>query len=453
MSITSWVKEKASSAGEALGDVGDRLGDGLGDELRGIPQGIGSAFDNLLTVNIKTDLKEQLEPLIEQAFSKLESLLKEIASVATDLLSKSKKMAEDLIRQVLKGLSGLLSEVEQRVSNLLSQAQSLANRLIEKIKTDLLGELFEKVDSLRKALVNDLKELIQFAEEKGEKLLYKGDQIVTGTITSLKDDIEKVAKDAEEAMDIWKWFDPNVIKAKKQEDDREDFCKNRIEALGIAFSKLGAAQFYAYRQCLTLKRLNDAIELSGGKVTIKNIKLIYADLNHQAWKLACVGRAEGASLQDVALRDWIKFGQLFKLWNQFEDDNMELLDAINQKMTQLQSEIATFRSKSTDIEALLQGKRVCAGQTPKGNTNWQPHDGTTISIKVDTSQYGFKSTPIYIVNLHGKTRHSMTTGGSSPYVSTEKGFDIYVSYSDGRAITPKQANEDEWHIQWIAIGD
>jgi vacuolar-type H+-ATPase subunit E/Vma4 len=410
----------------------------------------------LVDVNIKTDLKQQLEPLIQEAFNKLESFLKDIASAAENLLGKSKVMLEDLIKQALKGLSDLLTDVEQKVSNILSQAKLLAEGIIDKVRKDLLDGFFDKVDSLRKALINDLKKLIQDAKQAGEDLLYKGDKIVTGTIASLKDDIDKLASDLEEQLDIRKWFDPDERLARKQEEQREDFCKRRIGATGIAFSTLGSAQFYEYRQCVTLKRLNDAVELSGGKVTIRNMKLVYADLNDRAWKLACVGRAEGSALQDIALADWIKFGQLFQLWNQFEDD-MEVLEVINKRMDQLQKEIDTARTRSVETQALLQGKKVCVGQTPAGSTAWQPYEGGTsgIFVDVDTSAYGFTSTPIYVVNMHGDSTNWEITGGSSPYNRTEKGFRIYVRFWNGNALTPEfaNANERKWHIQWIAVGN
>ena len=258
-------------------------------------------------------------------------------------------MLEDLIKQALKGLSDLLTDIELKVSNILDQAKLLAEGIIDKVKRDLLDGFFNRVDSLRKELINDLKKLIQDAKQAGDDLLYKGDKIVTGTITSLKEDIDKLASDLEEQLDIRRWFDPDVRRARRQEERRENSCKRRIGATGIAFSTLGSAQFYEYRQCITLKRLNDAVELSGGKVTVRNMKLVYADLNDRAWKLACIGRTEGSALQDIALADWIKFGQLFQLWNQFEDD-MEVIEAINQRMDELQKEIDTAQAKSKELD-------------------------------------------------------------------------------------------------------
>ncbi|MGB7416776.1 MAG: hypothetical protein WA902_21445 [Thermosynechococcaceae cyanobacterium] len=307
----------------------------------------------LVDVNVKTDLKEQLEPLIQEAFTKLESFLNDVASAADNLLGKSKKMLEDLLSQALDGLSKLLEDIEKKVSNILTQAKTLAEDIINKFRTDILDVLFDRVDSLREKLVDDIRQLIGEAKQAGEDLLYKADTIATGTIANLKDDIDKLASDLEEKLDIAKWFDLNVQRARKQEEEREDLCKKQIFAIGQNFSTLGSAQFYEYRQCITQRRLNDAIKLSEGKLTIRNIKLVYADLNDRAWKLACIGRAEGAKLQSIALADWLRFGQIFQLWNQFEDD-MELLNAINQTMDKLQNNIDTTLARSKELDEKIE---------------------------------------------------------------------------------------------------
>ncbi|NEN97634.1 MAG: hypothetical protein F6K50_19520 [Moorea sp. SIO3I7] len=101
--------------------------------------------------------------------------------------------------------------------------------------------------------------------------------------------------------------------------------------------------------------------------------------------------------------------------------------------------------------------RICCGKTPEGSTNWQPYDSTPqgIYVDVDTSACGFKSTPYYIVNLHGNSSHWIVTGGSAPYFATAKGFRIYLRFIYDRNLTPDFANHNDqkWHIQWLAIGN
>ncbi|NEO43619.1 MAG: hypothetical protein F6K55_05565 [Moorea sp. SIO4A3] len=99
--------------------------------------------------------------------------------------------------------------------------------------------------------------------------------------------------------------------------------------------------------------------------------------------------------------------------------------------------------------------RICCGKTPEGSTNWQPYLGGTegIYVDVDTSACGFKSTPIYLVNMHGNASNWGATGGSSAYDRTNQGFRVYVRFSSGEDLTPEFANSRGWHIQWLAIGN
>ncbi len=98
--------------------------------------------------------------------------------------------------------------------------------------------------------------------------------------------------------------------------------------------------------------------------------------------------------------------------------------------------------------------RIRCGQTPEGNTDWKQYaGGAGIYVDVDTSACGFKSTPIYLVNMHGNNNNWSTTGGSSAYSRTPTGFRIYVRWAGGGALGPDQANSLGWHIQWVAIGN
>jgi hypothetical protein len=102
--------------------------------------------------------------------------------------------------------------------------------------------------------------------------------------------------------------------------------------------------------------------------------------------------------------------------------------------------------------ALSQTVQVARGSTPFGNTAWQQYPGGEgIFVDVDTSSAGFKTTPIYITSLGRTTRHWGTTGATSIYAPTPTGFRIYVRRSSGGSLTPAEANQLGWHINWIAV--
>jgi hypothetical protein len=118
--------------------------------------------------------------------------------------------------------------------------------------------------------------------------------------------------------------------------------------------------------------------------------------------------------------------------------------------------IATELTAATVIDLANRTKNIIkigSGETPAGNTNWQPYLGGTtgILVDVDTSAAGFTSTPHYVASIAGISSHWATTGGSSIYDPTPTRFRVYVRYSDGGSITPAQANEHKWRISWIGV--
>jgi len=108
--------------------------------------------------------------------------------------------------------------------------------------------------------------------------------------------------------------------------------------------------------------------------------------------------------------------------------------------------------------ALSQTVQIARGSTPVGNTAWQPYfvpggltAGQGIFVDVDTSSAKFTTTPIYITSLGGTGYHWGTTGATSIYVPTPTGFRVYIRFPDGSSLTPAFANQNGWHINWIAV--
>jgi hypothetical protein len=93
--------------------------------------------------------------------------------------------------------------------------------------------------------------------------------------------------------------------------------------------------------------------------------------------------------------------------------------------------------------------KVVGGRTPVGNTAWQPYT-EGIFVDVDTSVARFTQTPLYITSLGGNGAHWATTGATSIYTPTPTGFRVYVRWVNGGSLTPAQANQYGWHINWIA---
>lgn len=104
--------------------------------------------------------------------------------------------------------------------------------------------------------------------------------------------------------------------------------------------------------------------------------------------------------------------------------------------------------------------RTASDRTKPGATNWQQYPGGGgIFVDVDTSSANFSDRVVYITSLGGRTHHWATTGGSSVYPSPlfssniplGKGFRIFIKWIDGSLLTPKIANDFDWHINWIGM--
>jgi hypothetical protein len=53
--------------------------------------------------------------------------------------------------------------------------------------------------------------------------------------------------------------------------------------------------------------------------------------------------------------------------------------------------------------------------------------------------------------MGGKIGHWATTGATSIYSPTKVGFRVYVRWANGNRLTPEDANDREWHINWYGI--
>ena len=115
---------------------------------------------------------------------------------------------------------------------------------------------------------------------------------------------------------------------------------------------------------------------------------------------------------------------------------------------ELPSDYLATQAASVDAGSANSG---CVGRTTTGSTNWQSYGSSGLYLDVDTSQCGFTGTPVYITALGGSSSHWSTTGATSIYGATKNGFRVYVKFVNGSGITPQQANNWNWHIEWMAL--
>src|SRR5512139_2749135 len=97
-----------------------------------------------------------------------------------------------------------------------------------------------------------------------------------------------------------------------------------------------------------------------------------------------------------------------------------------------------------------QQPRIAGGHTPVG-LGWQAYGNGGLYIDVDTSSARFSSTPIYFTSIGGGSDHWRTTGANAIYSPSPKGFRVYVRMSNGEALSPLDAYNLGWYINWIGL--
>ncbi|MEA5592823.1 hypothetical protein [Rivularia sp. UHCC 0363] len=98
--------------------------------------------------------------------------------------------------------------------------------------------------------------------------------------------------------------------------------------------------------------------------------------------------------------------------------------------------------------------RIASGRTTPGSTNWQqynPPANSGVYLDIDTTAGRFSGTPVYIASIGGNSSHWATIGASSIYSPTATGFRVYIRWVNGNPLTPAQADQYKWHMNWIGM--
>jgi hypothetical protein len=83
-------------------------------------------------------------------------------------------------------------------------------------------------------------------------------------------------------------------------------------------------------------------------------------------------------------------------------------------------------------------------------SDWKQYGAKGITVKVDTSPAGFMNA-MYFTSLGGNELHWATLGATSIYKPTPTGFEVFVRWADGSNLTPADAKNYGWYINWMAV--
>jgi hypothetical protein len=96
---------------------------------------------------------------------------------------------------------------------------------------------------------------------------------------------------------------------------------------------------------------------------------------------------------------------------------------------------------------------LCSGNTPSDGTGWVQFGANGLYIDVDISGCSFAAVPRILTSLEGTSTHWELTGVTSIYNATTTGFTVYVRFANGAAVSTADADNWDWHINWMAIGN
>lgn len=123
-------------------------------------------------------------------------------------------------------------------------------------------------------------------------------------------------------------------------------------------------------------------------------------------------------------------------------------EAINAELTHEVRTKISEAAKEADSILSAKSKVPYFGTTGAGTTNWTVYDSKTVKVEVDTSSFNFKEAPLYVVSLAGKQDHYTALGTASIYDPTKDSFVVYVQQE---GVTPENANDREWRVNWVAF--
>ena len=95
-------------------------------------------------------------------------------------------------------------------------------------------------------------------------------------------------------------------------------------------------------------------------------------------------------------------------------------------------------------------QRVAAGSTIAG-VGWVQSGTGALKIHVDTTSGTFTVPPVYVTSVGGAGNQFALVGTSAVYSPTATGFDLFVRWADGHAITPADALSGGWYVSWVGV--
>jgi hypothetical protein len=375
--VATWIEK----LGDEVKDDWDKAREGVG-KVREYFVGKIAGLKPKLGVSAGVDIDAAIRVILDDSFLKV---IDRITFALNQAVDKVGAEFQQLVKQVFSELSELADRIDQTIDKVFKNI-SIA---LADIKRNLVDPIVAAISDLEKKLVEDI-----------NRILDKVFDFFQGTVQDFKDDISRGTT----------LLIPNPF----------DSCRQKTGTTTTPGPRLTPADVFNLFECNQLKRLEDSA------TTVKEITEVYASLQLQSFRVTCLGRGSPA-FQDIFTKKWIKYGQLYDLWKEF-DETMTAQQAFDEAIKRLDQARNEYLSNPAPI--------IESGTVSK--SYWQtnhpielgtPVGGRSDEIRVDFPAGKFSSPPKVQVMLNTlDVEQAINTRVSvAPINISATGFDIQVS--------------------------
>jgi hypothetical protein len=260
---------------------------------------LGASFD----LGLSADIDAAIRVILDDSFLKV---IDRAVFALDSTIDKTSSELQNLVQQVFDNLF----ELEKKLEKLMERFFQDFSNLIKDIKKNLVDPIVDAIFELEEKIFEDINQVLD-----------KVFNFFTGTIKEFKDDLFKIFNP------IFNPLDP---------------CRQQLGLALTPTGRLTHIDLFNLFECAQLKRLDN------GGTTVKEIQEIYSLLQLESFKMTCLGRGAPA-FQELFMRKWLKYGQLFETWPEF-DDTMTPQQAYDEAIRRLDQARAEYQAKVADID-------------------------------------------------------------------------------------------------------
>lgn len=386
--------------------------DALTSEVKKITKKVTSIKPKILSIlgaNLGIDIDADIDAAIKVILD--DSFLKVIdrAIFALDsVIDKTSQEFKSLVQQI----SDDLFELERKIDELIDKFFDNISNLIQDIKTNLVDPIVDSVFALEEKIFEDINQVI-------DKIF----DFFTGTVQQFKDDLFVIFNPLPNP------FDP---------------CRRQLDLALTPTGRLTHIDLFNLFECRQLRRLDD------DNTVVKEIQEVYAMLQLQSFRLTCLGRGSPA-FQEIYMRKWLKYGQLFELWQEFAEDMTpqqaydEAIRRLNQARNEYQAKVAEIdlAQATADTAVTKADAAQATANTAVSKANTAQSAGNNGVSKADAAQNTANQNSSKISEIQGRVKQ-ISVNASNGNTHIDAGSKFLAIQQDGNVVIYKKGGGAIW---------